>query len=305
MAPNGTKSKRAQIAQSAPAKPSAYEKIAGQFIEMLKAGTVPWHKPWVSSGWARNIESKKEYRGINRVYLSLMTQADGGSTWWGTFNQIQNAGGMVKKGEHGSPVIFYKLVEAKEDGQPVIQANGKPKMIPLMRAATVFNLTQTTIDPAEYPEPQAGPGEIAQEPIDLFTAYTEREGITFEEGGDQAFYSPRRDLIKLPFRQNFTTAAGYLNTLFHEATHSTGHMNRLARLTEAAAFGSEVYSKEELVAEMGAAFACHRFGLLEEERENSAAYIASWLRVLQDDPKMIIQASSAAEKAYSLICGEN
>ena len=286
-----------------PEKKTAFETITEEFLSMLKAGVVPWTKPWTCA-FPKNLVTKKEYRGINRVWLQIRATQIGGGSWWGTFKQIQELGGQVLKGSKGSGIIFYKLIEAKDaEGKVQIAPNGKPKMIPLMRSATVFNITQTNLDPAKFQdETAAGAGDVT-EPMDLFTEYITREGIKFTEGGLRAFYRPSEDSITLPPKETFKSGPEYVGTLFHEAVHSTGHTSRLNRL-ESARFGSEPYSREELVAEMGAAFLCHRFGVLDETKENSAAYLKSWLQALTDEPKMILQASSAAEKAYARICGE-
>ena len=218
---------------------------------------------------------------------------------------------MVKKGAKARTVVFWKVLpREKRDaaGNVVTDADGKPVIegIPVLRYFQVFH-----IDDCDGIAPKwsnklpavAAPDERAES---ILTDYVRRENISFRNViGDRAYYSPMEDLINLPIMEQFDSTAEYYGTAFHEATHSTGHKTRLNRFEAgiaAAAFGSESYSKEELVAEIGSACILHEIGMETPSTfKNSAAYIQSWLRVLKDDKRMIISAAARAEKAVKLI----
>ena len=147
--------------------------------------------------------------------------------------------------------------------------------------------------------------EAIEEAQEIIYGYLERENVKLlHQEGDKAFYRPSTDEVVLPIRKQFMSTAEYYSTVFHELTHSTGHASRLNRLTQAAFFGSEDYSKEELVAEIGAAALVNHVGLeTSNSIRNSAAYIQNWLKVLRDDKRFIVSASGRAEKAVNLILG--
>lgn len=176
----------------------------------------------------------------------------------------------------------------------------------MLRYYNVFHISQVDgVEPLTLPFTEVEPIEAADK---IITEYVEREHITFEEcASNEAFYSPSRDRVVVPMKQQYKHINEYYSTTFHELTHSTGHKNRLDRLHTGAdaAFGSETYSKEELVAEIGSA---SLMNLLRIETvrtfRNSAAYIQSWLKVLKSDNKFIVSASSKAEKAVNYIIGE-
>jgi antirestriction protein ArdC len=170
----------------------------------------------------------------------------------------------------------------------------------MLKHFTVFNLDQC--EGIADPEPAA---TFEHDPIEageqIIAGYSGPEII---HGGGRACYSPELDRVMLPERNRFETAGGYYSTAFHELAHSTGHHSRLARLEPGAAFGSEPYAKEELIAEMSAAFLAAKAGLKDETLEQSAAYIEGWMKAIRKDPKLVIQAASAAQKAANLILGE-
>ncbi|HEX5033178.1 MAG TPA: zincin-like metallopeptidase domain-containing protein [bacterium] len=282
-----------------------YEIITERITQALEAGTVPWHKPWKVAGVAdSNLISGKAYRGIN-VWLTMATTLEKGfsSPYWVTFKQCQSLGGRVKKGEKGTPIIFWNfkefVEESKEGGEP------KVKKIPMARYYTVFNADQCEGIEAKIPKP-AWEGKT-------FNPIAEAEKIvagfqakpTIKEGGSRACYSPSRDTVTMPPREAFDSPAEYYSTLFHELTHSTGHATRLARegVIENHFFGDESYSKEELVAEMGAAFLSGMAGIENATVSNSAAYIKHWLGALKNDKRLVITAAAQAQKAADLILG--
>lgn len=282
-----------------------YTEITDSIIEQLEQGVIPWKKPWtgVTTG-AISHATGRAYSLLNQMMLRRPGE-------YITFNQCKQEGGMVKKGAKSKIVVFWKVLQREKkdaDGNTVTNADGKPIIegLPVLRYFQVFH-----IDDCEGIAPKwenklpavAAPDERAE---NILTDYVCREGIRLENViGDRAYYSPSRDYICLPLMGQFDSTGEYYGTAFHEATHSTGHATRLNRFESgiaAAAFGSESYSKEELVAEIGSACILHEIGMETPSTfKNSAAYIQSWLRVLKDDKRMIISAAARAEKAVKLI----
>lgn len=279
---------------------SVYEIITQKIMEQLERGVIPWKKPWTTE-WPMNFKTKKRYRGIN---VSLLTMNDFDSPYWLSFKQVGELGGRVKKGEKGTVIVFWKMLEAKEE-----EANEETdkKFIPLLRYYRVWNLDQT--EGIDYPKPEArilGEVELIAEAEQIIADMPNKPVIKF--GGQGAFYSPKEDLVNIPIREKFKTAAGYYGTVFHELGHSTGHPDRLNRpeIANSSRFGSEKYSKEELVAEMTASFLLGHIGFTDDpEIENAAAYIGSWLKKLKDDPRFVVQAAAQAQKAADYILNIN
>lgn len=271
-----------------------YERITERIITLLTQGTVPWQKPWKArTGLPRNLVSQKPYRGIN-VFLLLAMSYE--SPFWLTFRQALQLGGSVRKGEKSCPVVFWKqtTLEDKESGEPQKKR--------LLRFYHVFNLAQcdglkNCTAPVETPV-----NGICQ-PEEIVAHMPQRPEI--KHGMSRAFYSPREDCVGLPVRERFERAEGYYATLFHELVHATGHESRLNRvtLTEKAGFGSNPYCKEELIAEMGAAFLCGQAEIAERTIDNSAAYLNSWLDQLRSDKTLIVHAAAQAQKAADFILG--
>ena len=281
-----------------------YTEIANNIIAQLEQGVIPWKKPWtgVSSG-AISHATGRAYSLLNQMILSKPGE-------YVTFNQCKQEGGKVKKGAKSKIVVFWKVLpREKKDasGNTVTDANGNPIVegLPVLRYFQVFHIDDCEgLSPKWDKQPAvANPDERAES---VLIDYVRRENITLRNLiTDEAYYSPSRDLINLPIMEQFGNAAEYYGTAYHEATHSTGHAKRLNRFEKgiaAAAFGSESYSKEELVAEIGSACCLHELGLETPSTfKNSAAYIQSWLRVLKNDKRMIISAAARAEKAVKLI----
>ena len=269
-----------------------YDIINQRITDLLEQGTIPWHKPWnVQANYPKNLISKKEYRGIN---IFILASSPYSSPYWMTFNQIQSKGGHVVKGEKSMPVIFWKWLDRKEN-DPV---TGK---IPMLRYYNVFNLDQTEGIIAPDPEETTTDHQPLPLPEDVFQNMPLRPELKF--GGNRAYYSPTLDYVQLPHLSSFEGPEEYYNTLFHEITHATGHQSRLARksILEPSYFGSHEYSKEELVAEMGAAFLSGYCGTENRTLENSAAYIQGWLKALKNDKTLLVQAASMAQKAADFI----
>ena len=267
-----------------------YDQVTQRIIALLEKGTVPWRKPWtVQTGLPRNLITQKPYRGINTFLLHAMQYE---SPFWLTYRQAMELGGHVRKGEKSCPVVFWKRLELED------KETGERDKIPMLRFYYVFNVAQCE-GLKNAPAPTAD--MPASKPEEIITAMPQRPEI--KHGMALACYSPGADTVSMPDRIRFDKDAGYFATLFHELIHSTGHPSRLNRstLTESAGFGSNPYCKEELVAEMGAAFLCGLAGIGETVLENSAAYVQNWLEQLQNDKKLIVQAAAQAQRATDFI----
>lgn len=272
-----------------------YEVITNRIILALENGVTPWKQGWnAAHGAPRNYRSKHVYQGINAFLLGMLQHEQ---PYYLTFNQARELGGCVRKGEKGMPVVFYK-VGKKED------ANGQEKKVAVLQYSTVFNIAQ--IDGVawklpELPSREHTPQEAAEQ---ILAGYVGGPRIRHE--GSQPYYRTSTDLVTMPEASSFHTAEDYYLTLFHELAHSTGHSKRLDRatLTEKAAFGSETYAKEELVAELSAAFLGNAAGIdMGLTLPSSASYIQNWLQALRNDKRLIISAASQGQKAANHILG--
>lgn len=279
-------------------KANVYEMVTERIIAELEKGVIPWKKPWtgVRSG-AFNRISKKPYSIINQILLKHAGE-------YATFKQWSELGGHIRKGEKSEMVVFWKIFEKEETNEET--GEKEVKKIPMLRYYNVFHISQVEgVEPLVMPFAEVEPIEEADK---IITEYVEREHITFDEcASNEAFYSPSRDRVVVPMKEQYTNINEYYSTTFHELTHSTGHKNRLDRLHIGAdaAFGSETYSKEELVAEIGSASIMNLLGIETPQTfKNSAAYIKNWLSVLKNDNKFIVSASSKAEKAVNYIFSE-
>lgn len=302
------KAPRKPAAAKAP-KEDGYQVVTDRIIAALEAGTVPWTKSWNAAGsLPRSLASGKTYRGVNTLLLGLAAVLDGyTSPWWGTYKQITAEGGQVRRGETHTKVTLWTSFTKDE---PQDDGSTKKKTIPLLRTFQVFNLDQA--DWAEgLPkrcQPTAGiDHDTLAEGEALFDGYFSRPGSpSLVFGGDRACYSKAADRVTCPRRQDFRSIEAFYSTLAHEAGHSTGHPSRLARegIIEGHRFGDPLYSKEELVAELTAAFICAVLGIDRgEEEAQSAAYLANWIGVLRGDRRLVIQAAGAAQRAADLIQG--
>ena len=284
-------------------KTDVYARVTGRIVEALGQGVVPWHKPWDGrQGRPRNLVSGRPYRGVNVWVLG----GQGGSPFWLTYRQARQIGGYVKKGERGVEVVFWKWVEK----QP---AAGAAADVPcerfaVARAYTVFNACQCELpvawrERAEITAPALAEADTIQAAEQVVAGMPIRPEIV--HAGGRACYHPGPDRVTMPAPARFETPELYYSTLFHELTHATGHTKRLNRptLADMVAFGDTNYSKEELVAEMGAAFLCGVAGMENRTTTASASYIQGWLRKLQDDTKLLIGAAAQAQRAADYILG--
>lgn len=279
-------------------KQDAYALVTDRILEALEQGIVPWHRPWKVSG-VRSLSTGKAYQGVNVWTLTATAALRGySSPWWGTYKQIAERGGNVRKGEKATPVVFWKWIEKKNESGEVTDR------IPLLRYFSVFNLDQC--DGLEAPDADAE--TLEHDPIEAAERIQAemQKRPTVQHGGDSAHYVPALDIVQMPYMRQFDTAEHYYGTLFHELVHATGHSSRLNRkgIEASAPFGTPEYSREELIAEMGAAFLCGLSGL-EPNIQHHAGYIGSWLKVLQNDRKMVVQAAAAAQKAANYIAGDS
>lgn len=272
-----------------------YKEVSDRIIDQLESGVIPWQKPWIACGQAVSYATGKPYSLLNQMLLGKPGE-------YATFKQIQAAGGYVKKGEKSSMVVFWKFIEQEQEDEETHEK----KQVPFLRYYNVFHISQCEGVKAKHIEvlpDSADPDENAE---NIIADYLTQSGVRlFHENGDRAYYQPSSDKVILPRREQFAETAEYYSTAFHELTHSTGHSSRLNRLEKTAFFGTEAYSKEELIAEIGAAALVNAAGLeTANSFRNSAAYIQNWLKVLKDDKRFIISAAGKAEKAVSLILNQ-
>lgn len=282
-----------------------YTRVTARIIEDLENGVRPWLKPWSATNTEGRIHrplrhNGTPYRGIN-VLLLWGEALDKGYTapLWMTYKQAQELGGQVRKGEHGSLVVFadrFTKTESNNKGEET------EREIPFMKGYTVFNVEQIDGLPAKY---AAKPTEEKREALPLIEeaeAFFAATGAVFRHGGNRAFYAPSADFIQLPPPEAFRDAQSYAATKAHELTHWSGHEKRLAR-EFGKRFGDQAYAFEELVAELGAAFLCAELGITPEPRDDHAAYLAHWLDVLKTDKRAIFSAAAHAQRAADYLAG--
>lgn len=274
---------------------NVYEIVTAEILKQLESGNVPWRRPW-NTAPPCNLVSQKEYRGINTFMLSASGFP---SRYWLTYAQAVKLGGHVKKGEHGSIVVFWNIGEEK-----INPKTGKLSKPFLLRYYKVFNLAQT-----EGIAHKLGIAEASAKPVpdiaaceSLVTAMPNAPQII---GSDRAWYRPSTDQVGMPSKSLFVSSEAYYSTIFHELVHSTGSASRVGRdgIEQLNTFGSESYSKEELIAEMGSAMLCGVTGIAPAVIENSAAYLRSWISALKGDSKLLVTAASQAQKAADYIRG--
>lgn len=265
--------------------------ITGKLITALEAGTPPWRKSWKGIAAPHNASTGKTYQGMNWFLLSMT-----GGGGYLTYKQAQDMGGNVRKGEKGNQIVYWNFMEkTKTDG-----TLGK---IGFLRSYTVFSVTQC--EGLNLPAPETEAETVPFIPLEKAEETIATTGAEISHGGSCAFYRPATDQIQLPAKVDFTSPDAYYNTAFHELCHWTGHKSRLARkgIEDVAAFGSPTYSKEELIAEMGAAFLCAEHGI-DSTLENSAAYLQGWIKALKGDSRLAIAAAGAASKAAAYAMGK-
>jgi antirestriction protein ArdC len=278
-----------------------YQIVTDKIMKALDNGTVPWHQPWQKAGLPKNLISGKNYQGINSILLSIKMMSEGyTSPYFLTAKQVEKKGGKILAGQKGkSNLITFWKCNQREYKNKVTGENEK-KSIPFLRYYLVFNVEQCEgIDYPKIDTREHNPIDSAQAIIDGMTSKP-----NFQEQDDSAWYRERDDTINMPKAESFESSEAYYSVYFHELSHSTGHESRVNRELTGHGMSKESYSKEELIAEMSAAFLCAHAGIDNSTIDNSAAYIQGWRKKLSDDPQILIQAASKAQKAANYILNE-
>ena len=282
-----------------------YTRVTSHIVGELERGVRPWLKPWNAENAAGRItrplrHNGQPYNGVNILMLWASAEIAGyACPFWLTFQQARELGGHVRKGQHGSPVVYastFKKKEQTEDGSET-EAD-----IPFLKEYTVFNAEQCEGLPKHY-YTLAEPPKGTIERIERAETFFANTRATIRTGGSQAYYAMGDDHIQLPPFETFRDAESHAATLAHELTHWTRHPSRLNREFGRKRWGDEGYAMEELVAELGSAFLCADLHITPEVRDDHAAYIADWLKVLKDDKRAIFSAASHASKAAEFLHG--
>ena len=281
---------------------NVYDMVTDRILAMMDNGIIPWQRPWTGSSLCVKRNDGKPYSFLNQLLLSPNfdgTPESLNSGEFATFNQIKKEGGRLRKGAKGLRVVFYSpyvIKEKNEKGEEV------EKTIPLLKYYTVFNIKDSDLEP-KWSKEKVTVAEADEEAEGVLNEYWSKEKIEVnrDKMSDRAFYNPVRDSITLPMLEQFEDTAEYYSTAFHESVHSTGAQNRLARKLENK-FGSEDYSKEELVAEIGASALVSICGLeTAGSFRNNVAYIQGWRNAIAKDNRLIVSATGKAEKAVNRI----
>ncbi len=299
---------RSKEGRGSPDRASLYDEVTARIITQLEGGCVPWVQPWSSPtpgggigggggvpapGLPRNALTRRAYSGINVLILWGAVIANRWpSQGWLTFRQALEAGGNVRKGEHGTGVVYADRFTPEAEKERARESGGDARSVAFLKRFTVFNVAQCEGLPEGFlPEPVPLP---EREIVPVAEAVIAASGVDFRIGGDKAFYSPGADFVQVPPQPAFHVPVNFYRTCLHELTHATGHASRLGR-NLANSFGSKDYAREELVAEMGSAFLCASLGIVPTVRH--ADYIGAWLEVLREDNRAIFRAASMASKA--------
>ena len=280
-----------------------HEWITQQIIQAIEAGAGDYRMPWntrgLSASLPQNPVGKYEYHGINVLSLWASQQLRAFTTGrWATYRQWLSIGAQVRKGETGSPTVFYQPIMGDDDRENCsdsVSAQSRSVRPFVLKMATVFNADQVD---GFHPEHVAPPANKRQ---DMAEQVIKNSKARILWGGDKACYLPNRDEIHLPHPEDFISAEAYYGVAFHELVHWTGHESRCVR-DLSGRFGSADYAMEELVAELGAAFLSAEFGVSPQPRADHAQYIGSWLEVLRSEPKAIFSAASTAKQACRYLC---
>lgn len=282
---------------------NTYQIVTDRIIKMVEEkGHLPWQQTWsADTRHPANItRPETPYKGIN---FWILLSSGFRSPYWMTFNQAKSFGGNIKKGEKGTMIVFWKIQEDKKEPDPA-----KKKNKAILRYYYVWNLEQVeNIPESKIPKKEVMP-KLTFSPIEHCEKILSDMPIPkniIKHGYQYASYSPYYDKITMPNKESFQTEEYYYATLFHELSHATGHENRCNRKDAFGSyFGREKYSKEELVAEIASCYLCHTAGIENKTIDNSAAYLGAWLKVLKSDPRLIVWAASAAEKATNYILAQ-
>lgn len=282
-----------------------YEEITNRILAEMEKGIIPWQKPWTCSGGAVSHTTGRPYSLLNQILLMMDDDNEDAEQQsvkeYLTFNQIKATGGSIKKGEKSKFVVFWKMYEKERENE-----NGEKTkdVIPLLRYYHVFEVGQCDGIKRKWSQEKQQIPDPIDEADGVVKTYFDREACRLHiHETDRAYYSPSQDLVNVPQLSQYKVAGEYYSTLFHEMTHSTGHKTRLDRfITGSTFFGSEVYSKEELVAELGSAFLLNRAHIdCQKAFRNSVAYLQGWSKALKGDRNLFVSAASKAEAAVNYI----
>jgi len=274
-------------------------------IVLLEAGSTPWRKPWDchSGGVHINLLTGRAYRGSNPILLELgMAMRGADLPFWCGFGEAKKLGIFPRKGSKSVRILRPQLHSSEKEaasGEKVLHSWASYRPVPVFNACDLEGDALAGLIAARMPAPEARPGI---EPIARAEHVLSAWPVPASWGGERAFYSTGSDRIQLPLRESFHSAAALYATWGHEAIHSTGHESRLKR-DQSGAFGSSSYAREELIAELGSVLLGQRLQI-GCELTNHAAYLQSWISVLRQSPKVLLQVISAARQAVDLICPE-
>ncbi|WP_075995200.1 ArdC family protein [Salaquimonas pukyongi] len=285
-------------------KVDLYQSVTDKIIAELEAGRLPWVQPWDGQhaacqiGLPVNAVSGKPYSGINILLLwGAVIEKGYPSQIWLTYRQAKSLGGNVRKGERGEIICYADRFVTKDEKQNAIAEGRDAVAIPFLKRYRVFNIAQCDGLPEDLYRLDAPLPE--RKIVPQAEALVQATGADIRIGGDRAFYVPAQDFVQLPPQPAFTDQINYYRTCFHELGHWTGHKSRLAReimnLDQSGRGSTKTYAREELVAEMCAAFVCATLSIQPTVRH--ADYIGSWLEVLKEDKRAIFKAASQASKA--------
>lgn len=275
---------------------NVYQIVTRRILDQLEKGTIPWKQPWMRIGGqvgAYNRVTKKSYSILNQMLLM-----EKGPGEYATKKQWTSLGGKIKEEETPYIIVFWKLQKVEEETE---EGETIERTVPLLRYYRVYHISQVEgVEP--LPKKEIPEKEGIRAGDELIHAYVDRENIPFNDrGSDRAFYSLTRDSIVVPNIDQYDIVEEYYSSAFHELAHSTGHPNRLGRnLTHP--FGSDIYAKEELIAEIASCMMMNQMSIeIPEIYENSVAYLDGWIRAMEEDPKLIVNAAAQAEKAVRYI----
>jgi antirestriction protein ArdC len=284
-------------------RPDLHARVTDRIVAALESGVRPWMKPWNAEHAAGRITRPLRhngipYRGINVLVLWLEAEAKGfAAPIWMTFQQAKELGGHVRKGEHGSPVVYSSSITKEEQHD---DGTAEEREIHFLKGYTVFNVEQVEALPAQFYALAEAPKEHIQR-IARAEAFAANTSAEVRHGGDRAYYAQGEDYIRLPPIEAFRDAESHAATLAHELTHWTKHKKRLDRSFDAKRWSDEGYAMEELVAEIGAAFLCADLAITPEVRDDHAAYVGHWLKVLKDDKRAVFTAAAHAQRAVDFL----
>lgn len=285
------------------AKQNVYDIVTNRIIDLItNSNKLVWQRSWQGNLAPMNYVSKKPYRGFNRMLCSHLFD----NPYFMTFNQIRKAGGKIIKGQKSVPIIYWNWLYLDANGKKVKDEKDAVKKLPFLRYFNVFNATQIEGIDFVYPKIEKVSEKKRIEKCEAVVKnLQDNKGLKIDnEGKGRAFYRPSSDSVHLPLFKTFKSSEAYYSVMFHELVHWTGHSKRLNREldTKLCSFGDTDYSKEELVAEMGASFICEELQIANEQTNiNSAAYLKGWLGALKSDTKMLVQAGAKAQKAVDYI----